>query len=76
MEPNAEGSGQVLTYTVKYDRDGKPERGIVIGEMGDGRCFLANTSSDIGLLEDFVAVEQVGRQGRVAAGKTCEFLPA
>jgi acetyl-CoA C-acetyltransferase len=76
VEPNAEGSGQVLTYTVKYDRDGKPERGIVIGEMGDGRRFLANTSSDIGLLEDFVAVEQVGRQGRVAAGKTCEFLPA
>jgi acetyl-CoA C-acetyltransferase len=61
------GSGTVEAYTVQYDREGAPTRGIVLGRMEDGRRFLANTPADRALLEAFVAVEEVGRRGRLSA---------
>lgn len=62
-----EASGQcsVEAYTVIHDRNGAPELGIVIGRLHDERRFVANTPSDRAFLEDFVAVEQVGRTGQV-----------
>ena len=62
----AEGEGTLETYTVLYDRAGAPERGIVVGRLGDGRRFLAHVPEDRALLERFVAQEEVGRRGRVA----------
>lgn len=59
------GPARIVTYTVLYDRDGAPRRGVVLGETDDGRRFLANTPSDRALLEDLVAREGVGRPGRV-----------
>jgi acetyl-CoA C-acetyltransferase len=63
----AEGPARVETYTVVYDREGAPARGIVLGRTQAGRRFVANTPDDRALLEAFVAVENVGRGGRVRA---------
>jgi acetyl-CoA C-acetyltransferase len=63
----ADGAAVVETYTVLHGRDGAPERGIIIGRLdGDGTRFIANTSSDREELEQFVAVENVGRSGKVS----------
>lgn len=61
-----EGEGVVEAYTVVFDREGAPERGIVLGRSADGKRFLANTPSDRSLLEDFVKIEEVGRRGRLS----------
>lgn len=69
VEPvSRDGHGTVETYTVHYDRDGSPTRGVVLGRYDDGARFLANTPTAI--LDDFVREEQVGRRGRVTAGET------
>jgi acetyl-CoA C-acetyltransferase len=60
------GRGTVEAYTVQYDREGAPKRGIVLGHSDDGRRFLANTPVDRELLESFAAVEDVGREGRLS----------
>lgn len=68
-EPPAEevrGRGTLEAYTVRYERDGAPKQGIVLGRMDDGRRFLANTPDDRALLESFAAVEGVGREGRLS----------
>jgi acetyl-CoA C-acetyltransferase len=61
----AEGAGVLETYTVLYDREGAPERGIAIGRLESGERFVANTPDDRAALEAFAAEEQVGRRGRV-----------
>jgi acetyl-CoA C-acetyltransferase len=71
------GPGTIETYTVLYDREGGPLRGIVIGRLDDGRRFLANTPPDRALLESFTREEAVGRRGRVASdGETNRFEPS
>ncbi len=67
-----EGKGVVEAYTVIYDREGAPARGIVLGRTADNERFLANTPGDRSLLEDFVKIEEVGRKGRLSVreGKT------
>lgn len=77
VDPDARGTGTVETYTVLYDRDGAPARGIVLGRDEDGKRFLANTPTDRELLESFVAVEQVGRRGALGErdGRVC-FEPS
>jgi acetyl-CoA C-acetyltransferase len=61
-----QGRGRLETYTVLFDREGAPHRGIAVGRMRDGRRFLANTPDDRDLLESFVARENVGREGRLS----------
>jgi acetyl-CoA C-acetyltransferase len=71
-----EGAGAIETYTVLYDRDGAPVRGIVLGRLGDGRRFLANTPTDRALLESLTREEAIGRRGRVSVvGETNLFEP-
>jgi len=60
-----EGRGVLETYTVVFDREGAPARGIAIGRTEADRRFVANTPDERAFLEDFVAVENVGRPGRV-----------
>ncbi len=71
------GRAVTETYTVVFDREGAPARGIVLGRTENGQRFLANTPDDRGLLEAFVKVEEVGRQGNLSVrdGKTV-FGPA
>jgi acetyl-CoA C-acetyltransferase len=59
----AEGRAVVRTYTVVYDRDGAPARGIVLGDTAEGRRFVANTPEDRDVLESFAAVDELGREG-------------
>ncbi len=62
----AEGDAVVETYTVLFDRDGTPVRGIVIGRLGNGLRFIANTPQDRGLMDSILAHEFIGVRGRVA----------
>jgi acetyl-CoA C-acetyltransferase len=66
VDESAAGRATIEAYTVVYDRDGGPARGIVLGRTADGRRFLANTPADRALLEGFVAREEVGREGTVS----------
>lgn len=66
VDPGATGRATVEAYTVVYDREGAPARGIVLGRTEAGRRFLANTPADRALLEDFVAREEVGRAGTLS----------
>ncbi len=61
------GRATIETYTVLYDRDGQPNRGLVVGRLDDGRRFLANTPDDHAGLESLVAREGVGRTGVVSS---------
>jgi acetyl-CoA C-acetyltransferase len=76
VESPPPGTGSIETYTVLYDRDGTPVRGLVIGRLDDGRRFLANTPSDPALLDALTREEAVGRRGRVTPGDTNRFDPA
>ena len=71
------GAAAIETYTVLYDRDGAPVRGVVIGRLDDGRRFLANTPADRALLDGLVREEAIGRRGRVVPdGETNRFEPS
>jgi acetyl-CoA C-acetyltransferase len=61
----AEGVATIETYTVVYDRDGAPVRGIVIGRLPDQRRFVGNTPTERDLLEALAAHEAIARRGRV-----------
>ena len=73
------GPATVETYTVVFGREGEPEMGIVIGRLGDGTRFIANTPPDPALLWSMTREEFVGRKGRVshdAATQKNTFEPA
>ncbi|MFP8871635.1 MAG: acetyl-CoA acetyltransferase, partial [Myxococcota bacterium] len=53
------------TYTMIFDREGRPARGIVIGRLNDGQRFLANTPDDFALNQQIVEKEFIGQPGRV-----------
>lgn len=59
------GEGVIETYTVAYGRDGRPNRGIILGRTTGGQRFLANTPDDPSMLEEFVLQERVGQTGRL-----------
>jgi acetyl-CoA C-acetyltransferase len=61
------GAGTIETYTVLHDRDGQPMKGIVVGRLGDGERFLANTPDDRAVLDGLVAREGIGRRGSVSS---------
>ncbi len=63
VDPEASGAARIEAYTVAYDREGKPERGIVLGRTEQQRRFIANTPNTKDFLEHFVASEQVGTTG-------------
>jgi acetyl-CoA C-acetyltransferase len=71
------GRGRVEAYTVSYDREGAPRRGIVLGRLESGERFVANTPQDRALLEAIVARELCGAPGKVECrdGLGC-FTPA
>lgn len=69
VKRDAQGRAGIEAYTVSYDREGRPVCGIVVGTTDTGDRFIANTPSDLGFLEDFVAEEQVGCRGKVRQGE-------
>jgi acetyl-CoA C-acetyltransferase len=66
--------GVIETYTVGHSRDGEPERGLVIGRIGDGRRFIANTPQDRRLLEALMQEEHIGRSGRLTFHKGFHYF--
>ena len=62
----ASGVVRVETYTVAYDRDDNPERGIVACRTPDGTRAWG-TITDVGTLASLCAAEGVGRTGTLAA---------
>jgi acetyl-CoA C-acetyltransferase len=74
----ASGPASVETYTIVYDRDGDPARGIIVGRLTDtNERFLANTPEDPRLLADLAKLEVIGTTGTVGRddGKNL-FLPS
>jgi len=65
VRDEANGSATVETYTMIYDREGRPARGIVVGRTDDGHRFLANTPDDRSLNDQVVEKEFIGARGRV-----------
>ena len=72
------GDAIVETYTVLFDRDGAPQRGIVIGRLPDARRFIANAPTDRRTLEAMTQHELIGTAGSVLAtdAGTNLFTPA
>lgn len=66
LRPEAEGDATVETYTIVHDREGAPEKGIIVGRLADtNERFLANTPPDPALLADLEETELIGTRGRV-----------
>lgn len=63
----ARGTGTLETYTVLFDREGQPARGIALGRTQQGERFLANTPDDRASLDALLAGEAVGRVGRLSS---------
>jgi acetyl-CoA C-acetyltransferase len=67
LDPEPNGKATIETWTVVYDRDGVPVRGVVIGRTDAGRRFVANAVADSDHLEALVdpSTEPIGRTGTV-----------
>jgi len=63
----ARGPGTLEAYTVLFDREGQPARGIALGRTQAGERFLANTPDDRASLEAILASEAVGRIGKLSS---------
>ena len=66
-DPVEEASGQLTieAYTIYYERNGKPKRGIVIGHLGDGRRTLARIEDDPERLQELEKQELIERTFKV-----------
>ncbi|MFO7965415.1 MAG: acetyl-CoA acetyltransferase [Desulfobacterales bacterium] len=61
----AAGRLTVEAYTVIHDGSGRPERGLVLGRLSDGRRALADIDDDSGALIRWEEEELVGKRGEV-----------
>jgi acetyl-CoA C-acetyltransferase len=65
------GSAQIETYTVEYDRAGRPERDLIVGRLEDGARFIANVADGdtetLARLADEQS-EPIGMTGHVGPG--------
>lgn len=62
---DADGNGEIETYTIFHDRNSRPIDAVIIGKLADGRRFLAKPEPNSGILEDMMKQEFIGRRGRV-----------
>jgi acetyl-CoA C-acetyltransferase len=68
LDPHPEGRGEIETYTVMFDRDGRPERGLVVGSLDSGSRFVALVPPDAQLLEEMTVHDPIGQKGSVTSG--------
>jgi acetyl-CoA C-acetyltransferase len=69
VDPDARGAVHVETYTVTFDRDGTPERGILACRTADGNRAWGNVS-DPDTLAALCVEEGIGRAGDLASDGT------
>jgi acetyl-CoA C-acetyltransferase len=69
VDPGATGPVRVETYTVAFDRDGAPERGILACRTADGSRAWGNVS-DPDALTLLCTEEGIGRTGDLASDGT------
>jgi acetyl-CoA C-acetyltransferase len=69
VDAGATGTVRIETYTVTFDRDGNPERGILACRTPAGGRAWANVS-DADSLALLCAEEGIGRTGVLAADGT------
>ena len=67
----ADGDATVETYTVEYERDGRPRGGVVVGRLHDGgRRFLARVApDDAATLAALADEDPLGRTVTVTSGE-------
>ncbi|MFZ0251806.1 MAG: acetyl-CoA acetyltransferase [Acidimicrobiales bacterium] len=73
VDPDATGPVRVETYTVTYDREGAPERGILACRTADGNRAWGNVS-DPDALALLCAEEGIGRTGALATDGTLTLI--
>lgn len=77
VEEAPSGPARVETYTVVYDREGRPAQGIVIGRLEHGARFVAHTPTDRNLLEAMVGSEAIAMPGHARPGQPLNlFVPS
>ena len=76
IDPAPSGRATVETYTVIFDRNNLPDKGIVIGKKEDGKRFAAYTPSDPALFSAMMREDFCGVRGTVAScDKVNTFTP-
>lgn len=63
-----EGPAEIESYTVRFDREGRPERSMIYLRLPDGRRSVANGETSEALFRLLLEVEGVGVRGRVTPG--------
>jgi acetyl-CoA C-acetyltransferase len=66
----ADGKAYIETYNIIYDKEGITTGGLVIGQLEDGRRFIAHTEPERDILELMTKEEVIGRWGRVTNQKS------
>ncbi len=61
-DPSPRGGGVIETWTVVYDREQRPARGIVYGRTERGLRFVANLPHDDAVYAEFTGENVVGRR--------------
>jgi acetyl-CoA C-acetyltransferase len=64
-----DGSGQIETYTVEFDRENRPQRSILVVRLDDGRRTVANGEESSSLIARLIEHEGIGVRGRVTSGE-------
>lgn len=67
INPTPSGRAMVETYTVIYDRDNKPGKGVVIGKEENGKRFAALTPPDPSLFSAMIREDFCGVTGTVVS---------
>ncbi len=67
IDPRPDGRGTVETYTVIYDRNNLPGKGVVIGKEENGKRFAAFTPPDPSLFSAMVTEDFCGTTGTVVS---------
>ncbi|MCX5849035.1 MAG: acetyl-CoA acetyltransferase [Deltaproteobacteria bacterium] len=76
IDPTPSGRATVEAYTVVYDRNNSPNKGIVIGKKEDGKRFAAHTPPDPDLFSAMMREDFCGVGGKVVStDKVNTFTP-
>ena len=76
IDPIPSGRATVETYTVIFDRNNLPDKGIIIGKKEDGKRFAAYTPADPALFSAMMRDDFCGVRGTVVSNdKVNTFTP-